>query len=164
MMYLILDSSAFLSGKYNSIPPGFTGVYITYLVKQEVDKGAPSRILENLLMAGLEIKDPVTMDTAIERADRTGDTDKLSRTDLSIIALALELKDVKVVTDDFRIQNVLKSCDIDFEPAGELGEKTIKGVWSWTNRCKGCGRYFDQQQKNDECPICGSQVRKYKRK
>lgn len=163
-MYLILDTSAFLSGRYGSIPTGFDGVYITFLVKKEVGKGAPSRLLDNLLSAGLEIKDPLSLELAREKATLTGDLEKLSETDLSIIALAIELEDARVITDDFRIQNVLKSNDIDFEPAGEIGNRTITEVWVWTFRCRGCGRYFQEQQKENECPICGSLVRKYRRK
>ena len=164
MMIYILDTSAFLSGQFTSIPAGSEDIFITSKVKDEVAKGIPSRALENLLAAGLKTRDPVSLDLAVEKARITGDLDALSEADISIIALAIEIGDAKVVTDDFRIQNVLKSIGIQFLPAGEIGDRTIKDIWSWTFRCKGCGRYFDERQKNDECPICGSRVRKYLRK
>lgn len=163
-MTLILDTSAFLSGLYSSMSTGNDDVFITSWVKEEVAKGVPHRALENLMAAGLKIRDPITLDAAKEEAKITGDLEELSETDLSIIALALEIGGVKVVTDDFRIQNVLKNLDIQFLPAGEIGDRTIKDIWSWTFRCRGCGRYFDERQKGDECPICGSNVRKYIKK
>ncbi len=163
-MILILDTSAFLSGMFTSLPVGYDKVFITSNVRKEVVKGAPSRILENLLEAGLKVRDPLAMETAREMAGITGDLDELSETDLSIIALSLELEDAKVITDDFRIQNVLKSNNIKFAPAGEVGERTIKEVWKWTFRCRGCGRYFDKAQKYDDCPICGSSVRKVRKR
>lgn len=163
-MAYILDTSALLSGQFTTMPARSEDIFITSWVKEEVAKGIPSRALENLLVAGLKLRDPTSLETAIEKARKTGDLDALSDADLSIIALAIEIKDAMVVTDDFRIQNVLKSVSIPFTPAGEIGDQTIKEIWKWTFRCRGCGRYFDDKQKNDECPICGSNVRKYRKK
>jgi len=163
-MFLILDTSALLSGMFNSIPSGYDKVLITSGVRDEVGKGAPSRNMANLISAGLEIRDPLIVERAREAARSTGDIDKLSEVDLSLIALAIEVAEATVVTDDYRVQNVLKSLGISFLPAGEIGDRTISETWSWTHRCKGCGRFFDEPQKKDECPICGSIVRKYRRK
>ncbi|MGA1820818.1 MAG: NOB1 family endonuclease, partial [Thermoplasmatota archaeon] len=158
------DTSAFLSGMINSIPSGYDKVLITSGVRDEVGKGAPMRNLENLVSAGLQIRDPITLERAQEAARSTGDIDRLSEVDISLIALAIEVAEATVVTDDFRVQNVLKSLGIGFLPAGEIGDRTISAAWSWTHRCKGCGRFFDEPQKKDECPVCGSLVRKYRRK
>jgi UPF0271 protein len=163
-MFLVLDTSAFLSGMLNSVPTGFAGVYTTSLVRGEVSKGAPERLLSNLIEAGLEIKDPQDMDNARNAAASTGDLERLSLTDLSIIALAMELGDTRVVSDDFRIQNVLKMLGINFMSGGEIGEYGIKEEWAWTFRCRGCGRFFDSEQKYDECPVCGSEVRKKRKR
>ena len=163
-MYLILDSSALLSGRFNSIPAGYDGVFITPLVGDEVAKGAPSRLMDGLLEAGLDIRGPASTEKAEEAARATGDLGSLSKADISVIALALEVRDAIVVTDDFRVQNVLGSMGMKFESAGEIGERKIARVWSWTYRCRGCGRYFEEEQRRDECPVCGSNVRKYKKK
>jgi len=162
-MFLILDTSAILSGRFNSIPPGFESVIITDEVKNEIGKGAPARTLENLLEMGLEVRSPPDIETAKEKASLTGDLELLSPADLSIIALAMELRDVSVVTDDFRIQNVLSSVEIEFIPAGEIGERTIREMWKWTWRCRGCGRYFENDV-GPECPVCGSPVRKTRKR
>ena len=163
-MFLILDTSAFLSGRFNSIPDGFEATYITSEVRSEVSRGAPSRLLDNLLLLGLEIRDPSDKESARKAAGDTGDLEELSDADISVIALAFELEETVVVTDDFRIQNILKKAGIGFEPAGEIGDMKIQHVWKWTFRCRGCGRYFERSMKNDECPVCGSQVRSVRRK
>lgn len=163
-MYLVLDASALLSGSFNSIPSGFEGVFITSRIKDEVSKGAPARKLEQLLSAGLSVRDPIDSSRAEEASSMTGDLGSLSEADISLIALAAELKDVLVLTDDFRVQNVLRSLGIRFEPAGEIGTRKISEVWKWTYRCLGCGRFFEVAQKNDICPICGSDVKKKRRR
>ncbi|MBN1539758.1 MAG: hypothetical protein JW939_06400 [Candidatus Thermoplasmatota archaeon] len=163
-MKLVLDTSAFLSGRMTALPSGFIGVYITTLVRSEVTRGAPARLLENLLASGLTVRDPLSSVKAEEAAAATGDIGNLSSADISVIALAMELEDASVVTDDFRVQNVLSSVGIAFEPAGEIGEKKIQTVWKWTYRCRGCGRYFKEPQKMDECPVCGSNVRPYRKR
>jgi len=163
-MYLVLDTSALLSGMINSVPTGYAGVLITSGVRDEVGKGIPQRNLQNLLLAGLIVRDPLTLEEARKAARATGDLDRLSVVDMSIIALAIEMERVTVITDDFRVQNVLGSLGIGFLPAGEIGDRTISETWTWTYRCKGCGRYFENAQKRDECPICGSLVRKYRKR
>ena len=157
-VYLILDASAFLSGRINSIPVDFDGVITTSTVRDEVDKGKPGDMISHLLDLGLEVRDPLYRDDAIESARDTGDLDKLSEADLDVISLAMEIDDVLVVTDDFGIQNVLKSRDIPFVPGGEIGDREISSQWKWTYRCTGCGRYFDEMM--TDCPVCGSPLKK----
>ena len=127
-----------------ALPSGFTGIFITTLVRSEVTRGAPARLLESLLDSGLTVRDPLSSDKAEEAASATGDREHLSPADISVIALAMELEDASVVTDDFRVQNVLSSVGIPFEPAGEIGERRILTTWEWTYRCRGCGRYLPQ--------------------
>jgi UPF0271 protein len=161
-MNLILDSSALLSGRLTSLPAGFEGVHITSSIRREISRGNPGRLLTGLLDAGMRITDPADTSKARKAASRTGDFDELSDTDLEIISLAIELDDPMVITDDFRIQNVLSHLNIEFRPAGEIGERTIRETWQWHYRCRGCGRYYDE--KIMECPVCGSSIRPVKRR
>jgi UPF0271 protein len=163
-MFLVLDASAFLSGRLTSVPSGFEGVCTTSRVIKEIAKGAPGRLLSNLMEAGLEVRDSADTEKAKEMASETGDLEELSEADLSIIALAMELDDPRVVTDDFRVQNILKRLGISFMGGGEIGSRSIEQVWTWTNRCRGCGRFYTSRQKNDECPVCGSEVRKVRKR
>ena len=163
-MNIILDASALLSGKFTSMPPGDHRVFVTSLVRDEIRKGEPRRQLERLLDAGLRIKDPIDLDPARDAALATGDLPSLSNPDISVIALAIETDDPMVLTDDFRVQNVLKKLKIPFEPAGEIGHKMIEEVWIWSFRCRGCGRYFDDGDNLPDCPICGSELKRSRKK
>lgn len=161
-MKLVLDASAFLSGRLNSIPEDFEKVITVTSVKKEVNRGNPGRLISNLMATGLEILDPSSRNAAIEAANKTGDMGELSPADLDIISISVELGDVVVMTDDFRIQNVLESLGISFIPAGEIGDRAIEKRWSWSYRCRGCGRYYEKKFEN--CPICGSDLKKTRKK
>ncbi|MET1124273.1 MAG: NOB1 family endonuclease [Archaeoglobaceae archaeon] len=91
----------------------------------------------------------------IEVAKRTGDIHKLSKTDLKVLAKALDEKargnDVVLVTDDYAIQNVAIELGIPFE--GVI-QRTISGSVRWVKKCRGCGRKID----SDVCPVCGSEA------
>ncbi len=140
------------------MPSGFDSVIITDEVRTEVSRGRPDRTLASLIDAGLKVLSPGTKDRAVNAAKETGDLPKLSEADLSIIALAMERSQVIVVTDDFAVQNVLSYLKIKFTGGGELGDRTIRQTRIWKPRCRGCGRFFDDQNIK-ECPICGSEVR-----
>lgn len=153
-MKLVLDTSAFLSGRLNNL----NGIeaYTTPDICDEVALGRPSVAIQRALDAGLVVRSPLTLEKAKDAARSTGDLDRLSRADLSVIALGMELA-ANVVTDDFRVQNVLRSVDIGIIPAGEIGQRTISDIWTWRYRCRGCGRFYDRDL--PDCPVCGSALR-----
>lgn len=89
-------------------------------------------------------------------AEKTG-TRGLSRADCSIIAIAFQLKErgykPMVLTDDYAIQNVLKSAGLPYKPFTTSGiKKTIK----WMYSCKACGASFKKPPGDRECPECGT--------
>jgi UPF0271 protein len=147
----ILDASSILSGRLTSIAG--LEAYITPEVVSEIGRGRPSVLLQNLFSAGLTLRSALGLDEAKRIAERTGDLPHLSGPDLSVIALAIELCGT-VITDDFRVQNVLKAAGLPFQPAGEIGDRTIGSVWNWRYRCKGCRRYYEEDR--PDCPVCGS--------
>lgn len=162
-MKVILDASAFLSGRITSLPDSPGNVFVTPEVVKEIEHGAPKRAIDNLLISGLLIRSPEDLEDAKKAAERTGDIELLSIADLSVIALAMEINGSVVMTDDFRIQNVLLSLDMKFITAGEIGDRTIKEVWDWTYRCRGCKKFFQDPPLCD-CPICGSEIRKVRKR
>jgi UPF0271 protein len=88
-----------------------------------------------------------------------GDECVLSRTDMDILAKALEYKkeyDVILITDDYAVQNVASSLGINYRSAGSIG---IKSRIVWKMKCTGCGAVV---KSGNECPICGSGVKRYK--
>ncbi len=91
------------------------------------------------------------------KAGITRDRQELSGTDIDILAKALEyseLEETVLVTDDFAVQNTAIQLGIKVMPAGQ---RKIKDVLIWEKQCIGCKRRFPQ---GDECPVCGSQMKK----
>ena len=98
-----------------------------------------------------------------EEAKLTRDIEKLSATDLGILAKALEYKtqinaDAVLVTDDFAVQNIAARLDIAVLP---VAQRTIQNKIVWQKQCIGCFRHFKD---GDDCPVCGSPLRKKAKK
>jgi len=91
----------------------------------------------------------------------SGDILRLSLPDKKLIALAYMLssngENVKVITDDYTIQNTLKIMNIPF--SGVITEG-IKGIYNWKKVCEGCKKEFDEDYPFDDCEICGSKIYK----
>ena len=85
----------------------------------------------------------------------------LDKLDKKIIALALMLKDegksVKVISDDYTIQNTLKIMDIAYD--GIITEG-IREIYNWKKVCQGCKKEFEEDYPFDDCDVCGSKVYK----
>jgi UPF0271 protein len=91
------------------------------------------------------------------KAGITRDSEELSGTDIDILAKALEYSEREgtvLVTDDFAVQNIAIQLGIKVMPAGQ---RKIKDVLIWEKQCIGCKRRFPE---GDECPVCGSQMKK----
>lgn len=86
---------------------------------------------------------------------------RLSKPDKKVIALALMLiddgKSVKVITDDYTIQNTLKIMNI---PYSGIITEGIKGIYNWKKVCHGCKKEFDEDYPFDDCDVCGSKIYK----
>jgi len=95
------------------------------------------------------------------KARATKDSEELSRTDIDLLAKALEYsrnEDTILVTDDYAVQNTAISLGIKVIPAGQ---KKIKDVLIWEKFCIGCKRRFPQ---GDDCPVCGTPLKKMRKK
>ncbi len=91
------------------------------------------------------------------KAGATRDSEELSDTDIDILAKALEYSErdeTVLVSDDFAVQNTAIQLGIKVMPAGQ---RKIKDVLMWEKQCIGCKRRFPE---GDECPVCGSQMKK----
>ena len=90
---------------------------------------------------------------------KSGDDLRLSEADKKLLALALDLKceneNIKVLTDDYSMQNVLRILEIPYDSIITEG---IKGVYNWVKTCEGCKKEFDADYPFDDCEICGSKV------
>lgn len=155
-MKYVLDTGFFLSGMD---PASIEGeCHITPEIKDEVKKGFPARKMEYFIESGVvKISSPsMGIVERIERkAEETGDIARLSRADISVLALALEIS-ATIITDDYSVQNIAEELTI---PYVGINERGIKEVWRWKYRCTGCGRVYDEW--HDVCPICGSPLKTY---
>ncbi len=149
-MIRVLDASALLTGR------PFPGDLATVPgVLREVRRDGMTPALEAFLETQVRILSPTREALRIvgDASETSGDSHRLSPTDVELIALAMDLK-ASVVTDDYSIQNVARALGIPYETIMENG---ISDIWRWTYRCTGCGRTWPEW--HEECPTCGSALK-----
>jgi UPF0271 protein len=148
----VLDSSALFYGK--DVPAGFECV-ITPGVVRELEKEEMGERLELLLATRIRVVSPSerSVKKVAEKAKETGDVRRLSRTDVEVVALALELG-YELISDDYSVQNVARVLGV---PCRGMEQRGIREVFRWQAKCKGCGKVFDADV--HECDVCGSETR-----
>lgn len=154
MDFRILDASAFYAG----VPFGSSNdCYTTSLVYDEIKHIKKNHeALETLLETNrLKIRDPekTSIDIAIKSSKSTGDYQQLSKQDISIIALCIDLNG-EIITDDFAISNVAKNLRLKISPIMTTG---IKDVGKWVHYCPGCA---SNHKNGKECPSCGTPLKR----
>jgi len=164
MLYL-LDSSAVLNDFGFEFSPEHN--YITTSLAVSEFKDLRSRhLMENALQQNLlliEEPEKESLQSVNETVSKKG-FNKLSKTDLSLLALALDLKKQGkkfiLITDDFSIQNFAKILEIPFESAmrGEIS-KTI----AFSISCSSCGKTMPAGSKKKKCPVWESSLKRKKR-
>jgi len=154
-----LDASAFYAG----IPfLGSSKCYTTNDVFDEVKHIKRSHAaLEALIDAGnLRIVEPEAnyVKDANELAKRSGDIAKMSRADLSVLALALYFTRSKneplIVTDDYAIANTAELAGIK---VSYVMSKRIRKIGRWIRYCSACGILYSSSDK--VCKVCGNKLR-----
>ncbi|WP_406532416.1 type II toxin-antitoxin system VapC family toxin [Methanobrevibacter sp.] len=157
-IFYVLDASAFINGFQLETKNNFTVPEITSEIKDfESRLKFDAAIDENRLV----IQD-VTLD-CIDAVDEiiseSGDILRLSGPDKKLIALAYMFhrqgKNVKVISDDYTIQNSLKIMGI---PYSGIITEGIKGVYNWKMVCEGCKKEYGEDYPFDDCEICGSKI------
>lgn len=151
-MKYVLDASAFFSGIDFSLE---NELYTSPLIVEELKHGKMKRKLGYLIESGLKVLSPSENVVEIVRnfAKKTKDIERISKADLEILALALDLNAV-LLTDDYSLQNLASFLKIKYQPILQIG---ITKEIEWRYRCKGCGRYFEKMY--NECPVCGSKLK-----
>ena len=154
MDFRILDASAFYAGvPFRSSDDCFT----TSLVYDEIKHIKKNHdALGTLLETNrLKIREPDSKatETAIKASKETGDFPQLSKQDISIIALCIEMKG-QIISDDFAISNVAKNLGLEILP---IMTKGIKDVGKWIHYCPGCRT---NHSSGTECPACGTVLKR----
>ncbi|NOQ55993.1 MAG: ribonuclease VapC [Nanohaloarchaea archaeon] len=150
----VLDSTVFLE-KYSD---GFSdkACVTVYEVSEEIKDPYAKIQFDMLVQSGLSILSPKDefVKVVTDKLNESGD--KLSGTDISVIALALEFskkgKKVLIVTDDYGIQNTSKSLGLKFMA---MSQKGISRILKWRRKCTACGADTDKEI----CDICGSETK-----
>lgn len=148
-MKYVLDSSALFS--MQDLPEGT--LYTVSGVISELKKYKDQRL--DYWDEFLEIRDPSDEYVKIieSAAVSSGDDKRLSPVDKTVLALAKETEST-ILTDDYSIQNLAKILKIPFKG---IGMKEIKEVITWTYRCTGCFKIWEEN--HADCPVCGSPLK-----
>jgi endoribonuclease Nob1 len=160
---IVLDTSAFVAG-FDPFSIAVEQV-TTPLVAEEIRRDSTVKMrLETAVESGkLQVKAPLPgfEAKAVESANRVGDSFKLSKADMQLLALALQLKDEgytpQIVTDDYSIQNVAAKTGMDFISLATFG---IKRQLEWIRYCPACHREYPAGSKTSECRICGTALKR----
>ncbi|MHA7734817.1 NOB1 family endonuclease [Nitrosopumilus sp. S6] len=154
MDFRILDASAFYAG----VPfRSANDCYTTSLVYDEIKHIKKNHdALGTLLETNrLKIREPDTdsIKAATDAAKNTGDYPQLSKQDLSVIALSIELEG-EIISDDFAISNVARNLGLKISPIMTQG---IRDVGKWVHYCPGCRI---NHSTGKECPICATPLKR----
>ncbi len=155
---ILLDSSAILND-YNFFFDPKQKYVMTSRVFAEMRDLRSRMMVDNAQMLNLlSIMDacPVSQQKMNDFVSSKG-FEKLSAADLSLLALAKEMKGrrekIIVISDDYSIQNMCQALKIPFNPViqGRITETIV-----FNKSCPACGKRFKRAFKGRTCSNCGS--------
>jgi len=159
---LVLDTSALIMGLD---PLGLElETYSVPEVAEELrDQTGPSYRLTISSSSGrMRIRAPTlgSLREVAAKARSLGDRLVLSKTDASIIALAIDLrregKTPIIVSDDYAVQNVAEGMSIGYQSLSSLG---IRQRYTWIYYCPACfKRYLTGEMQ--VCTVCGTKLKR----
>ena len=101
------------------------------------------------------------MKTVEETSSKVGDVGVLSRADIEVLALALDLKNDNlspaIVSDDYAIQNVSETLGIEHASLATFG---ISHKFDWIYYCPACFRRYTTKDAGQPCRVCGTPLRR----
>jgi len=154
-MIHIADSSLFIIGKR------VDGKIITVPSVVEELRDESSRTIMELMNVRIEPPLQSFIREVNLKAGVTKDSEELSKTDIDVLAKALEYsrkEETVLISDDYAVQNTAIHLGIKVIPAGQ---KKIRDVLLWEKFCIGCKRRFPE---GDDCPVCGTVLKKTRKK
>ncbi|WNY26723.1 NOB1 family endonuclease [Methanolapillus ohkumae] len=154
----IADSAVFIMG---NCPFSYSQMISIPGVESEIKSEDALLRFDIAKAEGLRIEavDKSYTDEIKKHAEWTRDIDELSKTDLDVLSKALEYRGIAILlTDDFAVQNIATRLNIAVLP---VAQRIIKDNIIWQKQCIGCFKYFKE---GEECPICGSPLKKKMKK
>ena len=156
----ILDASAFINGFKLNTNNNFTIPEITAEIKDFQSRLALDMAIDECKLTIQDVPDEY-INCVNKIISESGDILRLSFPDKKLIALAYMLqkegRSVKLISDDYSIQNTLKIMNI---PYSVVMTKVIKGIYNWKKVCEGCKKEYGDDYPFDDCEICGSKIYK----
>lgn len=162
MKVLVLDTSALIMGLD---PLGLdVNSYSVPEVGDELrEQTGPSYRLRISSSSGkLKVRSP-TYSSRVKVADearRLGDRYTLSDADVSVLALALDLRREGltpiIVSDDYSVQNVAEAMGLSYQSLATFG---IRQRFDWTYYCPACFRRYPTAEAL-LCRVCGTRLKR----
>lgn len=158
----ILDTCAFISG----LNATYKGKF--YSVPSVIEELPQSSMARLRLLTSVESGHLTIMssskkfnDEVIKTSKELGEIGALSKADLQVIALALELEtkglDPIIITDDYAIQNMAEHLGISYSSLATFG---ITYEFIWETYCTACYKVYEQDCKSIFCQICGTKLKR----
>ena len=150
----VLDTSAFIYLQDFSI---FEEIYTVPEVFEEVkDRGS------KLKLSGLNVVVLEPSEESVKEVEKvaaqTGDIEKMSRTDIKILSLAVE-KNLPIISDDRCVQNVARKLGLQFL---SMFNPSIRKLIAWEYFCPFCGKVFSKGK--EKCDVCGGSLKRRPKK
>ena len=144
----ILDSSAFMN--LNQLEELDGEKYTVEEVKNEI-KDFKSKALFTIAEVKIGEPEKESIEIVKKFAENSGDIGVMSKTDIKIVALAVDFEGI-VVSDDFDIQNVCQGMGIDYKSASG---KKISYEFRRKLYCDSCKKV----REGKKCHVCGEELR-----
>ncbi|GEM_PF-159457 len=158
---ILLDSSAILNDYGFCFDPKRNYAMTSRIATELKDLRSRMMVDNALMLRLLSITDPcpLSLQWINDFVAKKG-FEKLSAADLSLLALARELRANKekivLVSDDYSIQNMCKELKIPFK---SVIQGRIKETIVFNKRCPACGKKYARNYRGRECENCGTQLR-----
>ncbi len=149
---MVLDASGILRSGLDFSDSGYL---ITSGVLHEVEEDNARTAVNAAVERGfIQVREPGEDSVGRVRAaaEKSGDLERLSENDVSVLALALETNSI-IVSDDYNIQNLARILGINYERTFHKG---IKKKLTWIRVCEGCGK----DGEGEVCDVCGSRMKR----
>jgi len=133
-------------------------------VKDELRQqtGPSYRLTVSSSSGKMKIRSPSqsSLHEVLDKARALGDKVVLSKTDTSIVALALDLSKESntpvIVSDDYAVQNVAEALKLHYQSLATFG---IRQKFNWVLYCPACFRQYPNGETQD-CLVCGTKLKR----
>ncbi len=167
---LVFDTNIFLTGiDFNYFKETIvTSPSIINEIRVEKYKDQNRNILQRIEIARetekLIIRNPTEyfINIAEDKSKLTGDINALSKTDVGLVALALELmnttdNEIVLYTNDYSMENLCSVLDIKFK---SLFKEGIKSKIYFEVYCPYCKTTYKSEDLNKNCDRCGLKLKR----